>query len=71
MFVYLINIQTVADTHIITNLETGIGPVYFHDSAMKLVICPSTCLSPCLLTAFLKICVLAYSDFLHMQISKG
>lgn len=66
MFVYLMNIQIVADTHIITNVETGIGPVYFHNSAMKLVICLSVCLSLCLLTAFLKICALNYSAFLHM-----
>ena len=66
MFVYLMNIQIVADTGIITNVETGIGPVYFHNSAMKLVICLSTCLSLCLLTAFLKICALDYSAFLHM-----
>ena len=66
MYVYLINIQIVTDTHIIAYVEAVTGPVYFHDSAMKLVICLSTCLSLCLLTAFLKICALDFSDFLHM-----
>ena len=63
MFAYLINIQIVTDTHIITYVETGTGSVYFHNSAMKHVICLSTSLSLCLVTAFLKICTLDFSDF--------
>ena len=47
--------QIVADTHIITYVETVIVPVYFHGGAMERVICLSTNLSLCPLTAFLKI----------------
>ena len=43
MFVNLVNIQIVTDTHSITYVETVTGPVYFHDSAIKYVICLSTC----------------------------
>ena len=63
MFAYLINIQIVTDTHIIIYVETGTGSVYFHNSAMKHVICLSTSLSLCLVTVFLKICTLDFSDF--------
>ena len=66
MFVNLVNIQIVTDTHSITYVETVTGPVYFHDSAIKYVICLSTCLSLCLLTVFIKICPLDFSNFLHM-----